>query len=232
MNAYDKSYLEKARAALGRMLDFAVNELYFDLENFWTLFLVSGISTRFGEGDFSLLVGKSGVELAFEVLEKSGISIERGEVHYTPDRSCEYWTGWSLAYYQWKSCLTFSEITKYVPISRIQSLYSPYHEMDIRQFCDEMEKLYRLAKTETNLKILRKASGLSQQNLADLSGVSVRTIQQYEQRKKDINKAGSDHLRMLSRALQSDMESLLETDTVNNISPYDMVSKKEKEQEK
>ena len=35
MHAYDKSYLEKARTALGRMLDFAVYDLHYDIEVFF-----------------------------------------------------------------------------------------------------------------------------------------------------------------------------------------------------
>lgn len=77
IHAYDKVYLEKARTALGRMLDFAVYDLKYEIEDFWGLFLVSGIAKRFGEGDFQLLVGMSGVELAYKVLECSGIENER-----------------------------------------------------------------------------------------------------------------------------------------------------------
>ena len=62
--AYDKVYLDKARTALGRMLDFAVYELNYGLTEFFSLFLSSGIAERFGHGDFTVLVGKSGVELA------------------------------------------------------------------------------------------------------------------------------------------------------------------------
>lgn len=41
------------------------------------------------------------------------------------------------------------------------ALYSPYHEMDIRQFVDKMNELYRAAKPDTNLKLLRKNAGLT-----------------------------------------------------------------------
>ena len=67
-HAYDKVYLEKARTALARMLDFAVFDLKYELESFWDLFLTSEISARFESGDFTVLVGKSGVELAYAVL--------------------------------------------------------------------------------------------------------------------------------------------------------------------
>lgn len=210
MNAYDKTYLDKARTALGRMLDFAVYELHYELEKFWELFLTSGVSDRFEIGDFNVLVGKSGAELAYEVLEKAGLPVNRITPRYAADRSAEYWTGWALAYFQWESSLSFSEITKYVPITQIRELYNPYHEMDIRQFCDEMRKIYKAAKPDTNLKLLRKSAGLSQQGLAELSGVPTRTIQQYEQRQKNINKANAEHLLLLSRALNCDMAALLE----------------------
>ena len=47
MNAYDRMYLEKARIALGRMLDYAVYGLKYDLSVFWDMFLVSKIARRF-----------------------------------------------------------------------------------------------------------------------------------------------------------------------------------------
>ena len=46
MHAYDKLYLDKARTALARMLDFAVYDLHYDFSEFFELFLASsrGIS--------------------------------------------------------------------------------------------------------------------------------------------------------------------------------------------
>lgn len=210
MNAYDKVYLEKARAVLGRMLDFAVHDLGYSLEKFYGLFLASGIADRFGAGDYTVLVGKSGVELAYDVLEQSGIQSIRVKPNYPVDRSVEYWTGWALAYYQWETGLTFAEIDDYVPIRRVADLYHPFHEMDIRQFSDKMNELYRAAKPDTNLKLYRKKVGLTQKELADVSGVPLRTIQQYEQRQKNINKAQAEYLVMLARVLCCDVEAILE----------------------
>lgn len=210
IRAYDKVYLDKARTALGRMLDFAVYDLKYDITGFFDLFITSGISERFEKGDFTLLAGMSGVEIAYTVLEKSGITTERIKPQYTIDRSVEYWTGWALAYYQWETALSFAEIVRYVPIKDVMALYSPYHEMDIRQFCDKMNDLYKAAKPETNLKLLRQNAGLSQSELAELSGVPVRTIQQYEQRQKSINKAQAEYLVMLAQALCCEVEDLIE----------------------
>ena len=152
----------------------------------------------------------SGVELAYEVLDASQIVYERRKPCYSADRSEEYWTGWALAYYQWETSLTFREIEKYIPITEVCSLYSPYHEMDIRQFSDKMNELYRKARKGTSLKILRKYAGMSQRELSELSGVPLRTIQQYEQQQKNINKAQVEYLVRLSQTLCCEITDLLE----------------------
>ena len=210
IHAYDKIYLDKARTALGRMLDFAVYDLKYDIEDFFALFITSGIAARFEKGDYSVIVGMSGVELAYKVLELVKGEENRIKPQYTADRSEEYWAGWALAYYQWDTALSFEEIVRAVPMKRILQMYSPYHEMDIRQFCDKMNELYRTAQPETNLKAFRQRSGLSQRELAEQSGVPLRTIQQYEQRQKSINKAQAEYLLMLARTLCCAMEDLLE----------------------
>ena len=210
IHAYDKVYLDKARTALGRMLDFAVYDLNYDLAEFFGLFLSSGVAARFAKGDFSVIVGMSGVELAYRVLELSAVEVERIKPNYTIDRSEEYWCGWALAYYQWETGLDFEEIERSVPIKTILSLYSPYHEMDIRQFCDRMNELYRAARPETNLKIQRQKANLSQRELSELANIPLRTIQQYEQRQKSINKAQSEYLVMLSQVLCCSVEDLIE----------------------
>lgn len=210
IHAYDKLYLEKARTALGRMLDFAVYDLGREIDGFFGMFLASGVAARFETGDCAVLVGMSGVELAYEVLEQSGVQTKRVKPNYTVDRSREYWTGWALAYYQWETSLRFAEIVEYIPIRDVMGLYEPYHEMDIRQFVDKMDELYKTAKPETNLKLLRQKAGLSQRELGEFSGVPVRTIQQYEQRQKNINRAQAEYLTLLARTLCCATEDLME----------------------
>lgn len=50
----------------------------------------------------------------------------------------------------------------------------------------------------------------AQSELAIHSGVSLRSIQMYEQRNKDINKASAETLLKLSKALGCTMEDLIE----------------------
>lgn len=210
IRAYHKVYLEKARVNLGRMLDFATYDLGYDPCTFFDLFMNSGLAERFGKGEFTLTVGMSGVELAYRVLEQTKHQVAFPSPRYTADRSPEYWAGWALAYYQWETAMTFEEILEYIPLDDIIRMYSPYHEMDIRHFCDRMNELYRAANPETKLKQIRQRSGLSQSELAELSGIPVRTIQQYEQRQKSINKAQAEYLIILARALNCSAEDLIE----------------------
>ena len=155
IHAYDKNYLTAAQKCLARMLDYMVNDLQYPLETVWNWFLMSEISHRFELGDSTILAGTSGVELARRVLEQAGEPEPVRKASYAYDRSLEYWTGWAIAYYQWDTGLRFSEIEQAVPISKVRMLYTPYHEMDVRQFADKMNELYRAAKPETNLKSLR-----------------------------------------------------------------------------
>ena len=210
MHAYDKLYLEKARTSLGRMLDFAVYDLKYKASEFFALFIASGVAERFEQGDFTVLAGKSGIELAYLVLDEADVEYERLTPRFAAGRSEEYWTGWALAYYQWFTAMRFADIIKAVPLEEISALYTPYHEMDIRHFVDKMNELCLSQRGETNLKRLRRQAGLSQRGLAEKSGISLRTIQQYEQRQKNINKAQIDTLIPLSKALYCDVRELLE----------------------
>lgn len=129
---------------------------------------------------------------------------------YFYERTPEYWTGWAMAYYQWDTGMRFEEIEQAVPVTTVRMMYTPYHEMDIRQFVGQINELYRRAKPQTNLKILRTISGLSQAQLAALTDIPVRTIQQYEQRRKNINKAQAETLLKLSKVLNCSVEELME----------------------
>ena len=63
---------------------------------------------------------------------------------------------------------------------------------------------------ETNLKRIRTTYGFTQAELAKRSDVSLRSIQMYEQRNKNINKASADTMYSLAKALGCTMEDLIE----------------------
>lgn len=209
IRAYDKNYLAKAQNNMASMLDFAVYDLNEDLMSFYKKFLQSRVSRQFERGDSAVIAGKSGVELALEVLGNEKLASK-----YRPaaNRSPEFWCGWALAYFQWFTNLSFLEINTFVPVAEVLAFYSPYHEMDISKFCDKMIELYNNRKVYANLKKFRLAAGFSQSELAEISGVPVRTIQQYEQSQKNINAAKAETVVKLAKSLNTTVENLLELD--------------------
>ena len=218
--AYDAIYLGTARAVLARMLDYAVNVLGYRLACFWELFLANDVSRLFAHGDASVVAGRSGIELACLVVREAGcdqvglpgmrLTDAQEASWYCGGRSEEYWCGWALAYYQWRRDLSFSDIEARIPIEDVLALYEPYHEMDERQFLDRMDEECARVAPATKLQSCRKRAGLSQSELAAASGVPLRTIQQYEQRQKNINHARACQVAALAHALCCQVEDLLE----------------------
>lgn len=59
------------------------------------------------------------------------------------------------------------------------------------------------------LEVARREAGFSRKKLAELTGISFRTIECYEQGKNDINMAAAVTVRILARALNVPMEKIL-----------------------
>ena len=64
--------------------------------------------------------------------------------------------------------------------------------------------------TESRIKAYRKLIGLSQAELAERANVPLRTLQQYEQRQKNINKAQAEYVIRLADSLNCHPADLLE----------------------
>lgn len=89
-------------------------------------------------------------------------------------------------------------------------MYYTLHEADVTKFVDIMDSLMKEYFSETNLKRIRTAYGLTQAELAKRSGVSLRSIQMYEQRNKNINRASAETMYRLAKVLGCTMEDLIE----------------------
>ena len=211
MNAYNELYRTDAQKTLAFMFDYAVNDCGLDIDWIAKLFVMSGYSTLFETGNAAFISGVSGIELAEMVIRYAypDDSIGRHAAQPT-DKSAEYWAGWALADYQWYSSYRFSDIFERVKMSDIVKMYPLYHEMDVAQFREAMDEKMQGVFLETKLKRIREARGLSQSELAKLSGVSLRSIQMYEQRGNDIDKAQGQALYKLSVILGCQIEDLLE----------------------
>ena len=209
-HAYQEIYLSNAQSMLGDAFDYAINVCHIPGSSFVKLFIASTISKRLENGEPSYLSGKSGIEVAMEILaETTGKTPDAApQEHFA--RSREYWIGWAVAYYQWFSGRRYSDIFQVVTFEELQKMYDPLHEADITKFADILDARMREFFADTSLKRIRTAYGCTQAELAKRSGVSLRSIQMYEQRNKDINKASAETLLRLSRVLGCTMEDLIE----------------------
>ena len=86
-------------------------------------------------------------------------------------------------------------------------MYYPYHEADEMK---TIEKIKSSFLSVSALKNIRKTRKLTQEQLALLSGVNIRSIRSYEQGCNDISKAQGDTLQMLAKALDCTIEELLQ----------------------
>ena len=209
-HAYQETYLNKAQAALGDAFDYAINTCHIPDEDFIKFFTASSVSKRMENGEPAILAGKSGIEIAADViLESTGRQLEaEPQEHFS--RSREYWIGWALCYYQWFSGRSYSDIFMALTFEDLETMYDTLHEADISKFVDIVDEKMREHFKDTNLKRIRSTYGCTQAELAKRSGVTLRSIQMYEQRNKDINKTSADALYRISRVLGCSMESLLE----------------------
>lgn len=210
IHAYQEIYLNSIQSALGEAFDYAINECNINGTDFIKLFLTSDASKKIEKGDCTYLVGKSGIELAIEIIQSTTGNDVFSEANDTFYRTAEYWIGYVIAYYQWYSSRTFSNIFYVFSYLDLKNMYQTLHEADISKFVDIADKRIKETMSETNLKHIRKLYGISQSKLAKYSAVSLRSIQMYEQRNKDINKASGETLYNLSKVLGCSMEDLLE----------------------
>ncbi|MBQ6780532.1 MAG: helix-turn-helix transcriptional regulator [Treponema sp.] len=219
--AYDKFFLPNVRENMGFAVDFAVNGCSVSADSFYDFFIASKVASQLENGSPHFVCGCSGTELALTVFERVGYEAKsEGEpfsflenfVRF--DRSPEYWAGWILAFYQWNTQISFSKIREYIAFSEIVRMYHPLHEAPEEKFLDVMNGIIKekSLQKQTNLHRLRKNAGLTQKELSELSGVNLRTLQQYEIGAKDINRASGESINALARALKCNFYDVMELD--------------------
>lgn len=209
--AYNPLYLEDAMNNLGSMLDCAVNATRCELNVFYGMFLASDAATQIAVGNPRYVSGLSGVELMQRVLLDSSDKV-CDTISYSPfDRTPEYWTGWVLAYYQWWSNRSFAYLQRNgLDAETVLSLYPTLHEADLSKFTQIADALIEqhLSQQQNMLKRIRKQARITQRELSDLSGVTLRMIRAYEQNDQALHKAEARTVFALSQALGCEAKAI------------------------
>ena len=201
IHAYNELYLNDAQIFLAKALDYAINCCKIEPNWFGTVFARSSVCKEFENGNPAVVSGKAGEEAIKELLTSVMPDEKFPSLRFSQERSPEYWAGWALAYYQWFTVKRFKDLFMRVPLSEILSMYKIHHEIDLTNFVEDLDKRYEAVVLDTKLKKIRESRGLSQSKLAELSGVSKRSIQLYEQKVNDIDKAQVQTLYKISRVL-------------------------------
>lgn len=204
MRAYNPLYLDDVMASLGAMFDYAVNSCGEPLPEFYARFLSSSVAGNIAAGNPRYLCGLSGVELAERVADTTGKPLPEKRP-YIDMGSPEYWTGWTLAYIQWYMNVGF----KRIDIMDLYNRYSTLHEADLSKSIQFASKA--LHKHVRPLKEARKDAHMTQEKLADLSGVSLRLVRAYEQGQLSLSNAGAEGLGNICKVLGCPMDRLLES---------------------
>ena len=203
IQSYNASYLSSVAENLGIMFEHSV-DIGINPIIFWNTFINSNIAKQIERGNPKYLTC-SALDYLNEIYQdKKNIS---NKENINKDKY--YWAGWILAQFQHKKGYSFYKINKFLSIDEVINLYPILHEADITKFFD-IASTYFQAQEITNLKKIRQARNLSQSKLAKYADVELRSIQMYEQRRNDINKAQVDTLYKLSRVLGCNIEDLLE----------------------
>lgn len=210
IRAYDEIYLEDAMQNFAVSLDYGAKVCKGGIDEYYDRFLFGATVHQFENGNPNYLVGMSGIEFARKVIERTGGNIPDFK-YVLRDRSEVFWAGWSLAYLQWYTGYSFEKIHQSgCSIQTVVSLYPTLHEADLSKFVEIAIGMMKAKKRENPLKTHRKLCGLSQSELANRSGVSLRMIRAYEQDKQPLSKAETATVLRLSTVLGCDARSLVE----------------------
>ncbi len=210
-HAYNEVYLPYAMENLATMMDCGINQCGFSPQMFYRMFLTSGVASQIEKCNPRYVAGYSGAELASRVAElTTGESPDVIDGTFT--LSAEYWAGWVLAYYQWKSGRSFRFINDNgLHIEKVIALYHPLHEADLEKFAAVADRIIAesLSASISPLKKARERYGLTQEELSRISGISLRMIRAYEQKSQDIAKANFQTVSRLESVLHTDFSEVV-----------------------
>ena len=209
-HAYSEAYLPYSMENLATMMDCGINQCGFSPQLFYRMFLTSGVAGQIEKGNPRYVVGFSGAELACRVTELS-IGKSPAQIDGTFTISPEYWAGWVLAYYQWKSGKSFRFIhNNGLDIEKVIALYHPLHEADLDKFAATADRIIaeNVNAAVSPLKKARERYGLTQEELSRISGISLRMIRAYEQKSQDIANANFSTVSRLESVLHVDFSEI------------------------
>lgn len=215
MHPYKKEKLAPTMQSLAKAFEFADKYAPGGIERFYRQFCESKLAQSFDGPHAEPDIDKSGVEI---VLAASGedatsnldLMLASGRKLSPSLQKRGRWCGNVLALYQWETGTSFRSLAARLSADELLALFVTLGSSTPQQGAAAIEQLLLEKQGPTHLRIKRLASGYTQVQLAKTADVSLRAIQQYEQRRKDINRAQAGSLYRLAQVLGCTIEDLLE----------------------
>ncbi len=125
-------YLSDVQKNLGFFFQLLLHNMELSPGESQNVFLNSIIPRQIENANPDFLCGKSGYELAMIALPQKDLSKVIEEAVKEPFYpQAEYWTGFVLAFCQWKNNIPFAKILERYSINQILQSYSLLHEADV-----------------------------------------------------------------------------------------------------
>ena len=207
MRAYNEVFVYDAMRCLGEMMEYGVNSCGVEPEVLFDMFIGLGYAESFGNGNIKYICGMSGCELAQRIISEGHISTNPISDEVYEDA---YWIGWILAYYQWSSSIPFRDIIKYISFEYLHRAYPALHTASEDKSVETFNKIICRAQKISRIQAARINYGYSQSELATAAGINLRTLQEYENRRRDINKASGSVLLRIAKAIACNIEDIME----------------------
>ena len=210
---YNQIYSDDISSKIGYMLSY-IHACNIDIELFYDTFICSPLAYNIENKNIKAIIGCSGSDFTYQVinymhlkkhpkiLKKMAIKIINYDEYY--------WFGYMISKYLQLRDYSFVELNTYLPIKKGILIYDEFKDKTFDDFTIYMDELISTNNKDTNLKKLRNANGLSQSELSAKANVTIRSIQMYEQRHNDINKAQYSNLVKLAEALNTNVKEICE----------------------
>lgn len=211
---YSAEELPHTIRTLGKAFEFAEKCLPEGAAGFYRRFANSSVAATCTGPDAHPEIGGSAIELVLDVNEDASIdTLLMNEKRLSKQETGRLrWEAELLCRYQWETGLPFPAVLRTLTEERLRALHADHAELPPAEVVQRISVPETHESTATNLARIRRERGLSQAGLAKASGVTLRSIQQYEQRKKDISHAQARSVLALAQALSCTMEELLENE--------------------
>ena len=210
IHPFDETYLYRIQEKFSNLIDYLYYYQKLDYQSIEKILCKSKYVKFLLDGNPYYSVGKSSVEIIKIIEEEFNLPSIDEEYVDTFEKTPQYWAGYALSYYCYEMFKDFNYIFYSISLEKIIYMYKVYHEMDIMRFVENFDKMLKNGHKETNLRIIRLINNMSQSELSNKSGVSLRNIQLYEQRVNSIDRAQVQTLFKLATVLHCSIEDLLE----------------------